>query len=266
MNIALFAGRPASIARRFITRHHEGLSREGVQIRLLVIDANAGKQQNPAKHAWNVVRRQARISGCSSLTSLLRIVFYKTLVRLPSLSLQPNDMAKPPGFEGVETVTVPTLNSPGAVEAARACDLVCLMGTRIIRRDTLLELKVPVINIHASDPGFVRGGPPVFWEILGGLDGMTLTIHDVVPEVDAGEILKQRQVPIQFRGSLGRTIRETMSAAEPHVTDLFRDVILDLQAGRQDRRPNPRGPLRVTPTIRDTLKAELICRRRTGRS
>jgi len=263
VNIALFASQPASIARLFIARHREKLSKDGVQIRVLVLDENASKRQNPVTHAWKIARRQAKIAGCSGLTSLARIAFYKGVNRLSTLKSESTQL---PPLDDVGLVSVPTLNSDYAIKAVRSryCDLVCLMGTRILRKDTLCELDVPTINIHSSDPGFVRGGPPVFWEVLEGLDHITLTIHDVVAELDAGHVLMQRTVPIEYCGGLGMTIRKTMRTAESSIADLFREVILAMKDGRERRTPNGRGPLRVTPSIKETWKAEMLCRSRTA--
>jgi len=260
MKIALFAGQPATIARLFIARHRTVLANAGVQISLLVVDENASKQKSFFGHAWKICRRQARISNCSNLTSLLRIVAYKAAMRgsAPSGNNWINSDS------GVDELLVPTLNSQSVINAVRqhGCDLVCLMGTRILTRNTLNHLKIPVINIHSSDPAFVRGGPPVFWEILANRDSIVLTVHEVLPELDAGHILMQKKEMIQYCGSLGKTIVRTMQAAEPHVTDLFRNVILNMKNGRSQHIPNSKGPLRVTPSVRDTLKAIRICRRR----
>ena len=82
MNIALFASSPAPIARLFIERHQQTLLEEGVFVRLLVVDENARKRQNPIKHAMRVASRQARIAGCSTAHALIKILTYKALVEV----------------------------------------------------------------------------------------------------------------------------------------------------------------------------------------
>jgi hypothetical protein len=265
MKVALFSTSPAEIPFRFIQRHMAGLGEEGVSIPLVVIDENQAKRDGPLAHAIHVARRQSRIAGCSTIVGLTRILAWKLVVRL---SASKSERAPPPP-PSVEIVRVPTLNSTAVVSAVKAhdCDLIFLMGTRIVTRQTLRGLGVPVVNFHSSDPTFMRGAPAVVWEVLAGKQDIVLTIHHVVRKLDAGKIYAQTRQPILFAGGLGRTSRATMNAAVLQATDLFRSVALEFKDGTLEGQSFEPAPVHVTPSISQTLRADLRCRKQSrGRS
>jgi hypothetical protein len=258
MKVALFSSARGNTWRVFAGAYYEALREHGIEVSVAVIDDQAEKHGNPLRHAWDVARRQARIACCSVPTMLARIVVYKALLRIGSTETE-----RIPDPEGVAEVHVPTLNSDEAVEAVRSrrCDMVCLMGTRIISKETLLGLGVPVINIHSSDPTFVRGGPPVVWEILNGRNTTILTVHEAVEKIDSGAILRQEEHPIEYSGGLGKTVADTMRAARPKVAALFFQAMMDRQAGAVQCREFIPAQVRVTPSIADSLRADRLCRR-----
>lgn len=254
------AASPGHLAHLFVYRHQAALARESIDIDLMLLDDYADKQQSYLRHSLKVARRQAILAGCSTIHSFVKVLFFKAVNAMSDFSIN-NDTAQAT-HNIVDIFHVPSLNSDIAINAVveRKCDLVCLMGTRVLTKNTLARLDTPIINIHSSDPHFVRGGPVVFWEILAKKDKLVLTIHEVVRDLDAGHILRQAMLDIRYAGSLGKTIASTMSAAAPVVTDLFRDVILDIHRGRVTKKPGGKGSLKVTPRLRETLRAELICR------
>jgi hypothetical protein len=260
---AIMAAQPAPICRAFVAEHLSWLKNEGADLVLVLLDENAAKKQNLVKHGYRIARRQARKAGCSTLTSLARILFFRFICKLTSTA-QGNQI--PPFPRDLHVVTVPTLNSTAATQAVRAAsaDLVCLMGARILTKETLAALNCPAINIHSSDPRFMRGAPSVVWEVLDHRKSSVLTIHLVTPELDSGDILLQRELPIRFSGGLGATIERTFLASIPVITRLFAETILGLQNRRLTPQPFAPGPLRVTPRCMQTFVAEFRCRANTN--
>ena len=109
---------------------------------------------------------------------------------------------------------------------------------------------------------FVRGLPAVFWEILGGRDVIHLTLHELVPALDAGPVVAQREVPIVWQPSLGATIRKTREAAAGVVPSLLREGLRPDGEGSPVRRAATLGPLRTTPRVGQMLAASGVCRHR----
>ena len=261
MKIALMGTGNAPICRAFVHLCASDLESQGIDIGVVVLDQQREKQNNPVRHALRVAGRQARIRGVSMLSQFFNILVYKAFYAMGTSKFQPDF---PEIAEDVHCVKVTTLNSSEAIQAVKdsGCDLVCLMGTRILTRKTIDALSVEILNIHSSDPKFVRGGPPTFWEILAGRSEIALTIHRVKVQVDTGEILKQRTVPICYCGGLGVTSRETMSRAWSGIAQLFAETIKNIaQKSVQSTSFKP-GPLRVTPNVWETIRADRICRKK----
>jgi hypothetical protein len=245
----------------FLDRHLATLATNGIEIGAVVVDDNTAKQEDPIRHSVTVARRQGRVAGCSTTQAFFRLVVWKLVTQ----AMETPGAAPSPLPEQVNTIHVATVNSRSATEALRAsgCSLVCLMGARVLTEKTLRALDMPVINIHSSDPRFVRGGPVVVWEVLANHPAITLTIHAVVEALDAGAILTQAPQPILYRGGLGQTIAQTMSATRPLGADLFLETVLRFRDGALQPRPFTPGPLLVMPRTRQTVAADWLCRRRT---
>jgi hypothetical protein len=259
------AAEPAPICRAFIAEHLPLLKKQGADLALVLLDENAAKSQSLLKHGYRIAKRQARKAGCSPLTSLARILFFKLICKLSSAR---EDDQTPALAGNLHIVKVPTLNTAAATDAVRAAsvDLVCLMGTRILTRETLAAMNCPAINIHSSDPRFMRGAPSVVWEVLARRESIALTIHQVTPDLDSGDILLQRELPIRFSGGLGATLERTFLDSIPVITRLFAETIVGLQNRRLTPQPFTPGPLRVTPRFMQTLAAEFRCRANTRKA
>lgn len=264
--VALLASSSSTSWQLFVARYAQRLRRQGVQIAVIVLDDQEEKRSGPIRHAWAVASRQARVAGCHTVTAFVRILVYKLFTRGGASE---NDAELEQGaISSIPIVHVGNLNSMAAVDAVRSrtCDIVCLMGARIISGRTLELLDAPVLNTHASDPALIRGGPPVVWEILGGRRTIAPTIHEVVEKLDAGPIVRQEDVEIQFASSLARTVSLTRNAARLVFTNMLFAALVDYHAGSQERRSYIPGVLRTTPSVRETLMAERLCRRASAPS
>ncbi len=256
---------PATICRAFVATQRHLLQESGAELALVLVDENASKRKTPLKHGYAIAKRQARIAGCSTANSLARILCGKLATRLSS---PPPHEPCPPLPPDVRVISVPSLNSPAAIKAVvdSDVDLICLMGTRILTAATLNALNRPAINIHSSDPRFMRGSQSISCEILDNRDSIILTIHEVLPQLDSGNILLQKEHPIRFCGGIGATLAETSHASIPVIARLFSEAILGLQSGKLKSRAFTPGPLKVTLSIPQMLRLELICRQRTRTS
>lgn len=262
--VGVMCGASGQIVESFLVRNAPGLREVGVEVPVVVLDEDRPTQVAPWRQLWRVARRQARIAGCSTPTAAARLVVYRTLTHRPT---PPEKKPPSPSFPpGLAAVRAPTLNSRIAREAIRSakCDLVCLMGARYLTRPTLQAIGVPIVNIHSSDPRWVRGGPVVVWEVLAGRPELMLVVHEVTEVLDSGAILAEAAQEIVYRGGLGGTTMATMAAARSRVADLFEQVIRDVVAGTPHRIDFTPGSLKVTPSVRDSLRAELLCRHRSA--
>ncbi|MBI5685326.1 MAG: hypothetical protein HZC54_09600 [Verrucomicrobia bacterium] len=259
MKIALCAVEPAEVLRHFVARHEQSLRAAGVEIAVVVLDEDVAKTQHAFSHALKVARRQARVSGCSTLAAAARLVFWKFVNRLAGPAPSVSDL--PQLSPSLHVVRVPSLNSPAAITAIRSAgaELVCLMQTRFLNARTLVALSTEVINLHTSDPRFMRGGPAIVWEILDDREEIIMTIHKATEVLDGGDILLQRPQPIVFRASLGATLAQTWATALPAMADLVFDVIVGVKNGTLTPQSFVPGPLRATPSVENVLRAWRKC-------
>ena len=210
----------------------------------------------------STVSRRARINRTSPELQLLHYLAYRWVTRRePSGSVESAVGAL---AEGRRLLEVRSANDPAVALALREekCALGIVFGGDVVSRRTLEALDVPLFNIHLSDPAFVRGLPPVFWEILGGHDFLRMTLHVLAPQLDAGPIVTQKDVPIAWQRTLGRTLSRTFERCGGEVTSLLADGIRAILDGSATPRSIVPGTLRTTPTIRQLLRARRICRKR----
>lgn len=266
MKVALVASSPAELPRTFLQKQANADSLGDIQFSYVIVDEQTDKKENPLRRFVHVAKRQARCNGRFWPWQFLCIVFYKWRTRFKedsSIRVPTNNGED--ALANSNFISVPSINA----ETTRAyftqnpVDLVCLMGTRILNRKTLQAIEksgAKVINVHSSDPALVRGGPVVVWEILKGQNAITITIHEVLAELDAGAVYAQETVPIQWSHSLAATVAKTMQAAEPVVIALFENIIHAIQKNTLQPRSFALAPIFVTPSIGETIRAEKICR------
>jgi methionyl-tRNA formyltransferase len=161
-----------------------------------------------------------------------------------------------PPLEDVATeiVRVPTLNGDEARAALRrlGADVAISLDNAIIREETFGLPAHGTINVHHGAVPEYRGGPPVFWELLDGLENVGFTIHRIDAGIDTGPVLATGEVPIERRGSLSATLAATIPRLHEASLDAL-DRLLD--AGDFAGTPQPPGGRhRTTPTLRDYLR------------
>jgi hypothetical protein len=246
----------------FIKRLASRLRAEGIEIGCVIIDENRTRRTNPVDHLLMVAHRQAKVARCSLATSLLRLVVFRIWMNLRDASSAATRADLP---QGLRVFRVPSVNSEEAIKAVHdsGCEATCLLGTRILTKPTIQELGHLILNGHASDPRFVRGRPPVLWEVLNGDTHICVTVHQAIEKLDAGPIFGQRHQPIIYSGGLAATVRATMEQALVVMTDLFGDVLIGAHANTITPVEFTPGPVRTLPAIYQLTRAEVLCRRRT---
>ena len=209
-----------------------------------------------------VIRRQAAINRTAQAAQLIHHVAFRWLARAA------NDGSLAASIEvlrrGRRVVEAESGNAPVVVDALRnsGCALGVIVGADVLTRHTLEAVELPLLNVHLGDPAFVRGQPPVFWEILDRRTSITLTLHHVIPQLDAGAVVLQRESPIVWGPTLGETMRRTRERASAEIARLVSDGIRRMGDTEAQNRPRAPGPLRTTPTVWESFRADRLCRAR----
>jgi methionyl-tRNA formyltransferase len=128
---------------------------------------------------------------------------------------------------------------------ALAPDLGVVAYGRILPR-SLLDLPAQgCINVHASLLPRHRGAAPVQWSLMAGDDVTGITIMRMSEELDAGDILLQRPLPIRTDHTGGTLLAELSQLGAA----ALRDAIEALKAGRLVPRPQPAAGVTFAPRI-----------------
>jgi methionyl-tRNA formyltransferase len=64
---------------------------------------------------------------------------------------------------------------------------------------------------------------PIFWQMLSG-ECATITVHEMVPELDAGRILASREFPLRETDSLDRVMTETKREGAKLMIEVLREL------------------------------------------
>jgi methionyl-tRNA formyltransferase len=102
------------------------------------------------------------------------------------------------------------------------------------------------INVHASLLPKYRGGAPIHRAVIDGERETGITIMNMVPELDAGDILRQRAIPIDDRDHAG-SLHDKLSRLG---AELLLETLPDLLAGRIQPVPQDHRRATYAPNIR----------------
>lgn len=102
---------------------------------------------------------------------------------------------------GVEVVDADTVAAVREVVARTRPDCVVVSSFHRILPADLVDA-VPFVNVHYAPLPRLRGRATVNWAILNGHPEATISVHRLVPGLDAGGILHAEQVPIGPRSTV----------------------------------------------------------------
>ena len=114
-------------------------------------------------------------------------------------------------------------NAAPFVEEIRALapDLFVAVGYMLLLKSAILGVpRVIAANFHASLLPAYRGKHPVFWALRNAEPWCGLTIHEMSPGLDTGDILFQVRVPTKEEDSVSTLYDRIMEASVPLVARL----------------------------------------------
>jgi methionyl-tRNA formyltransferase len=162
--------------------------------------------------------------------------------------------------------SVPNHNDPACLEFLQSVqpDLVVLGGTRIIRRNILALLRegqpVPFVNAHPGLLPWLRGSASVGWALYLDLP-MGATVHFIDPNIDTGDIILRRELPV--------TRQDTYETINYRVAELAAKLMTEtldrFAAGSVPRQPQDTSVGKTYRVIPEDLLAEGKARLAQGR-
>lgn len=150
-------------------------------------------------------------------------------------------------------VALADFNAASALRAARPDLLVALHCDQILDAATLAWAPRGGINLHASLLPRHRGPIPTLWALADAPAALGVSVHRMVPRIDAGAVLAQRAVTLPAATTAAAAARALHLAGVP----LLRRAIASIAAGAPEPPPPPPLPYCPFPP-RATLRA--MCR------
>jgi methionyl-tRNA formyltransferase len=141
----------------------------------------------------------------------------------------------------VPVYTPAKINAPEFVrvlaEEIRPDLLVSVAASQILRRRVLEVPRLGCINLHSAPLPRYQGMMPNFWTMVHGEPHAAVTVHYMVEQLDAGDIVLQRPVPIHPDDSL----HDLMVRSKEIGVEALLDAITQLERGTAAPRPMDRS-------------------------
>ena len=204
---------------------------------------------------WRIVFMGTPAFACPSLERLLSgpdavvaLVCQPDRPRGRGLALVTPETKRLALARGVPVLQPERLRDPAFQEQLRALapDLIVVAAYGKILPRSVLDLPPHgSINVHASLLPRHRGAAPIQWAILAGDRVTGVTIMAMNEEMDAGDVLLERQLPIaddDTAGTLGERLADLGAAA-------LAEAIAGLERGTLHPRPQPVEGITFAPRI-----------------
>jgi methionyl-tRNA formyltransferase len=164
------------------------------------------------------------------------IDFARLVLRFAGAKARRRSIAAVARREHVALVATNSVNDSDYIRRLRELqpDLIISVAAPEIFKDEIIAVpRLGCLNIHSGRLPKYRGMMPTFWQMLAGEPHATVTVHELVRELDAGDVLGTVEYPVRESDSLDRVIIETKREG----ARLMIDVLRQIRAGQA--RPEP---------------------------
>lgn len=161
----------------------------------------------------------------------------------------PHPMKEAAEAHGVPVFQPQNVNSAEGVEQLRQCGpQLCVVAAygQILSAELLQVPPLGFINLHASLLPKYRGAAPIPYAILHGESETGVTIFQIEPKLDAGDMLGQVRTPIGKDETAGDLERRLADLAVP----LTLGVLERLESGTEVREPQDASRVTRAPRMR----------------
>ncbi len=137
---------------------------------------------------------------------------------------------------GVPIVAARSVNRRDYIERIRAIKpdaIVSVAAPEIFKAELLGVPRLGCINIHSGRLPAYRGMMPSFWQMQRGEPAVTITVHRMAEQLDAGDLLAMQTLEIKERDTLDRVVKRSKEIS----ARLLIRVLRELMAGCA--RPSP---------------------------
>jgi methionyl-tRNA formyltransferase len=168
---------------------------------------------------------------------------------------RPRSVAAIAGRHGVPVRRLRTINDPEylrTVSSRRVDVLLSVSAPQIFAADALSAAPL-ALNVHSGKLPEYRGMMPTFWALANGDEQVTVTVHEMVEQLDAGPIVRELEVAVGPGDTVFAVAAHAKDVAGPHVARLLAHV--DEENRGSWRLPEPPSePAYRFPTPRDVRR------------
>lgn len=135
--------------------------------------------------------------------------FLKLLPRYLLAKAMRRSTARIAARHGLPVVPTESVNSGEYIEHARSLrpDLIVSVAAPEIFKSPLLGVpSIGCLNIHSGELPAYRGMMPTFWQLLERRPHVIVTVHEMVPKLDAGGVVDTLRFPLLEADCLDRVI------------------------------------------------------------
>jgi methionyl-tRNA formyltransferase len=133
---------------------------------------------------------------------------------------------------------IPHVNAPEYVEQLHRLDLdllISVAASQIFKQHLLSVPRLDAINLHTGTLPKYRGMLPVFWQMYDLRASIGITIHTMTTDIDLGQVLLHREVPLEGERNLDAVIRKMkrsgaqamLEVLEGYYTDSVKRIAMD---------------------------------------
>lgn len=104
-------------------------------------------------------------------------------------------------------------------------DVLLRFGFRILKGELLQATKLGVWSFHHGDPGYYRGGPPAFWEVINGRPISSYVLMQLTEDLDQGPVLYQSWIqtdPLSVQRNANRLFWASAQAPKRVLQEIHR--------------------------------------------
>jgi len=158
------------------------------------------------------------------------IDFVRLCARFAVAKLTRRSIGKLARASGIPVLETTSVNDEAYLQQVRELDpdvIISVAAPEIFKAPLLALPRLGCINIHSGRLPAYRGMMPTFWQLLAGESCATVTVHEMVEQLDMGRTLGTLEFPIHEHDRLDRVINGTKSAG----AGLMLEVLEQLRNG-----------------------------------
>jgi len=165
----------------------------------------------------NVETEETNSSDGADFIHNLRSRFERRIVNLPESEVKIDEVNCLSNAEITNCKVIPNprigVRIPDATveRIDRECDVIIHTGVGILKGDILNATKVGVLSYHHGDLRKYRGSHAGFWEFVNYEDAAGITLQILSPDLDAGQVVAEKQVDITGDKTWGAVKRRLFS-------------------------------------------------------